>query len=89
MKSLITLSLVAILMSSPSFAMDLQSARKNGVVAEQATGYITAVKPSPEVDALVADVNAKRKTEYERIAKEKGSKVEDVAAIAAQELRKK
>ncbi len=89
MKSLITLSLVAILMSSPAFALDLQSARKDGVVVEQQTGYIKAAKPSPEVDALVADVNAKRKAEYERIAKEKGSKVEDVAAIAAQELLKK
>ncbi len=89
MKSLITLSLAAILVASPAFALDLQSARSSGAVVEQVTGYIKAAKPSPEVDALVADVNAKRKAEYERIAKEKGSKVEDVAAIAAQELLKK
>jgi uncharacterized protein YdbL (DUF1318 family) len=69
--------------------MDLQSARKSGAVVEQSTGYIKAAKPSAEVDALVADVNAKRKAEYERIAKEKGTSVDAVAAVAAQELLKK
>lgn len=72
-----------------AFALDLQSARSSGAVVEQVTGYIKVAKPSAEVDALVADINAKRKAEYERIAKEKGSSVEAVAAIAAQELLKK
>ena len=87
MKSLVTAALITIFVASPAFALDLQSARAGGMVVEQPTGYIKAVKP--EASALVADINAKRKAEYERIAKEKGSKVEDVAAIAAQELMKK
>ncbi len=87
MKSLPIIVLFTMFIASPAFALDLQSARAGGMVVEEATGYIKAVKP--EASALVADINAKRKAEYERIAKEKGSKVEDVAAIAAQELMKK
>ncbi len=89
MKKIIYTGLIVFLTAGSAFALDLQSARSQKLVAEQANGYIKAVKPSPEVDALVANVNAGRKAEYERIAKEKGSKVEDVAAIAAQELLKK
>jgi uncharacterized protein len=87
MRSLPLVVLFTMFIASPAFALDLQSARAGGMVAEQPTGYIKAV--TPEASALVAEVNAKRKAEYERIAKEKGTKVEDVAAIAAQELMKK
>ncbi len=89
MKSLILVSLISILAATSAFALDLQSARKSGAVVEQVTGYIKAANPSPEIDALVADVNAKRKAEYERIAKEKGTSADQVAAVAAQELLKK
>ncbi len=89
MKSLILMSVIAVLAASSAFAMDLQSARKSGAVVEQVTGYIKAAQPSPEVDALVADVNAKRKAEYARIAREQGTSVDAVAAVAAQELLKK
>jgi len=87
MKKIIYTGLIIFLVANPAFALDLQSARAGGMVVEQPTGYIKAVKP--EAGALVAEVNAKRKAEYERIAKEKGTKIEDVAAIAAQELMKK
>jgi uncharacterized protein YdbL (DUF1318 family) len=89
MRLLVLLSLVSIFAAASAFALDLQSARKSGAVVEQVTGYIKSAQPSAEVDALVADVNAKRKAEYERIAKEKGTSVEQVAAVAAQELLKK
>ena len=89
MKKIIYAGLITFLLATPAFAMDLQSARSNGVVVEQVTGYLKVAKPSAEADALVADVNSKRKAEYTRIAKEKGSSVDAVAAIAAQELLKK
>lgn len=75
--------------SSLASAADLQSARKAGDVTEKPSGYIAAVKHTPEIEALVTEVNTKRKAEYERIAKEKGQSVESVAAIAAQEISKK
>lgn len=89
MKHLLAASLISVLWAAPVMALDLQSARSSGAVVEQSNGYIKAAKISAEVEALVADVNAKRRAEYERIAKEKGSSVDAVAAVAAGEIAKK
>ena len=59
---------VLILVALPALALDLNGAKASGQVGETHTGYLAAVKPSPEVDALVADINTKRKAQYQRIA---------------------
>ena len=41
-----------------------------------------AVKPSPEVDALVTSINRQRKSEYQRIANEHGITLQAVEARA-------
>ncbi len=89
MKTKALIVLAALTIATPAFALDLQSARSSGAVVEQPSGYIKAAKSSPEVDSLVADVNAKRKAQYEQIAKKNGGTVEAVAAAAAQEIAKK
>ena len=83
------LVIVAIFASSSAFALDLHSARSSGVVVEKSTGYIEVVKSSAESEALVAEVNAKRKSEYEKIAKTKNVSVDIVATEAAKEIGKK
>lgn len=88
MKTHIWFAAVALMIASPAFALDLQGARSQGLVAETPEGYVTAVKSSAEVDALVSDVNAKRRAEYERIAKEKGQSVEVVGKLAAPQIAK-
>ena len=72
----------------PSAALDLDAAKAQGLVGEQTDGYVAAVSasPAPDVQALVADVNAKRRTAYQEIAQKNGTKVEDVAVLAAQKL---
>lgn len=85
-KSLPLIAAACALIAGSAFALDLHSARVGGLVAEKPSGYIEAVKPSSEVNSLVAEVNAKRKAEYERIAKEKGTSADAVAALAAQEI---
>ncbi len=87
MKQLFTLVAVG-LMALPALALDLHSARSSGVIAELPTGYVKAVKPSAEVDALVATVNAKRRAEYERISKQNGQPVDVVGKLAAPEIAK-
>lgn len=72
-----------VLMASAALALDLQGARMSGAVGEQLDGYVQALNSSPEVAALVSDVNAKRKAEYARIAKEKGQSADVVAKLAA------
>ena len=74
------------LFALPALALDLASARADGSVGEKSDGYVTALKSSGDVNALVADVNAKRKAEYERISKENGQPVDVVAKLAAAQI---
>jgi len=74
------------LLAFPAFALDLHEARSAGQVGEKADGYAAALKSSPEVTALVADVNAKRKQEYTRISKENGQPADVVAKLAAVQI---
>jgi len=71
-----------LLVSAQVFALELHDAKAQGVVGESVNGYLGAVKSSPDVNALVKDINAKRKAEYERIAKQNGIAVSDVEALA-------
>jgi uncharacterized protein YdbL (DUF1318 family) len=69
-------------------ALDLDTAKSQGLVGERTDGYVAAVAsaPSADVQALVADVNAKRKTTYDNIAQQNGTDVDKVAALAAQKV---
>ena len=84
-----TLGLMAALLtilSAPAFALDLQGARAQGLVGETTAGYVAAVKNTADVAALVADVNARRRAEYARIAAENGQSVDIVARLAAEQV---
>lgn len=70
--------------TTSAWALDLQQAKSNGLVGEQTNGYLGVVKSSTEVEALVKDINAKRQHHYQRIAKQNGISVQDVASLAAQ-----
>jgi uncharacterized protein YdbL (DUF1318 family) len=75
--------------TAPSaWALDLSDAKTAGLVGERPDGYIGAVgpDPTPETQQLVANINTKRKLEYSRIAKESGTTVEAVAALAGAKL---
>lgn len=84
MKRIFLMAFTVALASSPAWALDLSAARAAGKVCEKGDGYIAAAgKADAEVTALVASVNAGRKTYYQRLAKEKGQSVEVVAKVAA------
>ncbi len=78
------LAVALLTISSVVFALDLDSAKAQGQVGETDTGYLAAVSVSAEVNALVADINAKRKAEYQRIASQNGIALTDVEKLAAQ-----
>ena len=62
-----------------AWAIDLHSAKEQGLVGEANTGYLAAVgSPSAEVSALIADVNRKRKAEFQRTAEKTGATLEQV-----------
>jgi len=80
------LAVLGALIAFPAFALDLHQARTSGMVGEKLDGYAAALKATPEVNALVADVNAKRQQEYARISKQNGQPVDVVAKLAAAQI---
>ena len=83
------IALFVILLATPSLALDLQTARSSGFVGENLNGYVVALSPTEEAKKLAADVNSRRKSEYERISKENGQTTEVVGKVAAAEIIKK
>ena len=70
--------------SAPSWAISLQDAKAQGLVGEQPDGYLGLVKTnaSADVKAMMNDINAQRKQEYQRIAKSNNTKLDVVEALA-------
>jgi uncharacterized protein YdbL (DUF1318 family) len=89
MKKLFLSGAFILAFAASAWALDLQSARSQGLVAEQPDGYIKAIDQGSEVNGLVNEVNSKRKKEYERISKEKGQSVDVVGRLAAEQLKNK
>ncbi|MCL4678802.1 MAG: DUF1318 domain-containing protein [Alphaproteobacteria bacterium] len=77
---------VFLLIALPVYALDLDSARNQGLVGERLDGYVGVVKDAPGVSALVADINAKRKAEYQKISAKNGKAVDIVGKIAAETI---
>lgn len=72
-------------------AVELDEAKRAGLVGETLEGYLAVVdgSPSPEVAALVTEINARRRAEYERIARDNGIDLEQVEALAAKKAIEK
>ena len=70
-----------LLLLQNAWAIDIQTAKAQGLVGEANTGYIAAVKQpvSSEVSALIAEVNRKRKAKFESTAKKTGTTLAQVA----------
>ena len=70
-----------LLLLQNAWAIDIRDAKSQGLVGEANSGYVAAVTSpaSAEVRALIADVNAKRKTQFEETARKTGANVDQVA----------
>jgi uncharacterized protein YdbL (DUF1318 family) len=75
---------------STAIAGALGDAEKAGLVGERWDGYLGVVegKGSKEIQKLVAEINAKRKKEYEKVAAKNKISVAEVAKIAGRKLLK-
>lgn len=83
-----------VLGSSICFADDLEArlnkARADKAVVEQSSGYLKAVSGDKTVEALVAEINKKRKEKYSEVAAEtKGATLEAVEKAAGAKLVEK
>jgi len=80
-KLLFILALITVLISTPVWASPLDDARRAGQVIEAPDGYIKAKgNASQGITELVMDVNKRRRSAYEKIAKKNGIAVDQVAA---------
>ena len=84
-------AILALAMSASVFAGDLANAKAAGHIGERADGYIGVVNPpgSAEVRSLVEDVNAKRRSEYQRIAEKNGIELSEVELLAGRKTIEK
>ena len=92
MNSTITLflcGLFTLLLCQPAFALELSDAKSQGLVGETPTGYLEVVKANPEADKLIKEINAKRKTHYQEIAKKNKTPLNAVEKLAGQKAMEK
>ncbi len=69
----------------PAMALSLDEAKAKGLVGERTNGYLGAVSPShAEAQALVEDVNQKRRQAYEAIATRNRTNVHAVETLAGE-----
>ena len=69
----------------PAWALSLDDAKAKGQVGEKASGYLGAVSGgNAEVQALVSDVNQKRRQAYEDIARRNGTSLNSVETLAGE-----
>lgn len=87
------IALSAALLSAPVAVMagPLDDAKAAGLVGERIDGFLGVVPGSApgDVQALVEEVNAKRRKKYEEVAGQRGVPTEAVAAIAGEKLVKR
>lgn len=72
------------LLPALAHAAELSDLKSDGVVGERADGYLGLVQDTVDADAaaLVTEINAKRKAEYQRIAAANELPLEKVEALA-------
>ena len=75
--------LISMIAVSVAVASPLTQPKADGLIGEQANGYIGLVKQNVPADIkkLVNDVNAKRRAGYQKIAKKQGTSLADVERV--------
>jgi uncharacterized protein YdbL (DUF1318 family) len=68
-------------------AIDLHTAKSQGLVCEGADGFLVAVDHSPEIESLVQRVNSERRKHYSQVAAHNGTRPEAAASLAGQKLQ--
>lgn len=85
---LVFVLLLVLALPLPAGSLELETAKKTGLIGERADGFIGVVNanPAPELVALADSVNAQRRKRYEEVARKNGAPVDAVAALAGAKL---
>ena len=83
-----TLLALGIALPAAALSPALEAARRDGVIGEQADGYLGLVKGSApaEIKKAVDEVNAQRRAKYAEVASQRGIDVASFAAITGKKL---
>ncbi len=75
--------LFCLLLASVAVAGALSQPKADGLIGEQANGYLGLVDQNApaSVKSLIANINAKRKAGYEKIAQQQGTSLSDVEKV--------
>ena len=75
--------LISMMAISVAVASPLAQPKADGLIGEQANGYIGLVKQNvpSDIKKLVNDVNAKRRAGYQNIAKKQGTSLAEVERV--------
>ncbi|WP_232821243.1 YdbL family protein [Oceanimonas marisflavi] len=76
--------ILAATLSLSAWALDLQQAKRQGLIGEQLNGLVGAVQNGGQVSAIVGDINRKRLESYRDIARKTGTSLAVVQARAGQ-----
>ena len=88
--SLVIFIACLLLITQPAYAVDLQTAKSQGLVGETPAGYLSAVtSPSAETKALIESVNLKRKQKYQEIAASNKTSLQTVEQLAGKKAIEK
>jgi uncharacterized protein len=81
------LALATLLLSLNVLALDLESAREQGLVGEKSSGYVgLVVSGNTEAAALVVNINQQRKLHYQEIANKQNTALANIETIAGEKL---
>ena len=82
-KIIYSILLGLILFVGTAYALDLRSAKDQGLVGETVSGYLAPVKTGDSaVQTLVSDINEKRKAHYQNIAQTNKTPLQTVEQLA-------
>ncbi|RDX37814.1 DUF1318 domain-containing protein [Kangiella sp. HD9-110m-PIT-SAG07] len=82
----VLITAASLLLAAQAFAANLGQLKDDGIVGELSNGYVGIVaqaKATPQVKALVEDVNDKRRQIYANQAKQNNKALAEIEAIAA------
>lgn len=81
--------LLLLAFSFQAWALNLDTAKSQGLVGEKASGYLGAIQTNSEVMELVSNVNKKRQQAYQRIAAKNGTSLQQVEQVAGKKVIEK
>ncbi|NRA84975.1 MAG: YdbL family protein [Gammaproteobacteria bacterium] len=82
MKTIVTILLLALMMSFSAAALTLKEAKQLGVVGEQRDGYLGQVKAHVDAPKLISTVNRKRLSVYTKLAAKNNISVSSIGQLA-------